>query len=93
MAGRACEEEFYGPDAATLSTSNDLAMALRLCHYLVADSLTDPGTIDTPVAWNLEYSGQPDPTTRSTEEMMEGRVAALHRAAYEEARELARDLR
>ena len=95
LAGRAAEHVFYGPDGATLSTSDDCAAAAQVAQYLVADSGMDPATLDSPIRLSAISDGTstPDATTRATGELMEGRVMALTNAAFADAEALVKTFR
>jgi len=93
LVGRASEEVLWGKEGVTLSTSDECASAAQLAYYLVSTSQMDPQTVDSPVMFDMEYSGVPDPLTKRSGSYFEKRVAALHEAAHAEAVRLVEDFR
>ena len=93
LVGRASEEVMWGAEGITLSTSDECASAAQLAYYLVSTSQMDPQTLDSPVMFDMEYSGVPDPLTKRSGQFFEARVSALHTAAYAAAVQLVNDFR
>lgn len=55
---RATEEVLWGPDSATLATSQEIGIAGDLAHWLVLHSKTNPALFGVRTQW-----GQTDPMT------------------------------
>ena len=65
--------------------SGQISQAGELAHWLVVTSNLHPAFRDSPLVWDMDMGGYPDPTTRGSAKKFEGFTVALQRAAFDRA--------
>lgn len=82
-AARATEEILFGTSSVTLSSSEDIAAAGDLAHFLVAKSNLHPAFRHIPMKLTGKMGGMDDPTLKHTSHWFERYSAHLQEVAYQ----------